>query len=87
MPFAPTLEVKVRADNAAALTKGSEVREGGLRIGFVRTIRSVRLPGGRAGAEMAVSVDGSAGDLPYPGYIFLRGRRINDDPKPSSRMK
>ena len=36
LPFVPTLEVKVRADNAAALAKGSEVREGGMRIGFVQ---------------------------------------------------
>ena len=74
LPFVPTLEVKVRADNAAALTKGSEVREGGLRIGFVRTIRSVRLPDGRAGAEMAVSVDGTAGDLPVDTSFTIRPR-------------
>ncbi len=74
LPFAPTLEVKVRAENSAALTKGSEVREGGIRIGFVRTIRSVRLPDGRAGAEMAVSVAGSAGDLPVDTSFTIRPR-------------
>ena len=74
LPFAPTLEVKVRADNSAALTKGSEVREGGMRIGFVRTIRSVRLPDGQAGAEMAVSVDASAGDLPVDTRFTIRPR-------------
>ena len=49
-----------RAENAAALTKGSEVREGGVRIGVVKTIRTVRLPSGRAGAELAVTIQSSA---------------------------
>ena len=74
LPFAPSLEVRVQARNAAALTKGSEVREGGLRIGFVRTIRSVRLDNGRAGAEIAVTVEGSAGDLPVDTAFTIRPR-------------
>jgi len=75
LPFAPTLDVKVRAENSAALTKGSEVREGGIRIGFVLSIRSVRLPSGRAGAEMNVKLDGSAaGDLPVDTGFTIRPR-------------
>ncbi len=74
LPFAPSLDVRVRAENSAALTKGSEVREGGLRIGFVKTIRTVRLPSGKAGAEMAVTVDGSAGDLPVDTSFTIRPR-------------
>ena len=74
LPFAPTLDVRVRAENSAALTKGSEVREGGLRVGVVRTIRTVRLPSGRAGAEMAVVLQGSAGDLPVDTSFTIRPR-------------
>ena len=40
----------------------------------MRTIRSVRLPDGRAGAEMAVSVAGSAGDLPVDTSFTIRPR-------------
>ena len=42
LPFIPSLDLRVRAENSAAMTKGSEVREGGVRVGVVRTIRSVR---------------------------------------------
>ena len=50
------------------------MREGGLRIGFVKTIRTVRLPSGKAGAEMAVTVQGSAGDLPVDTSFTIRPR-------------
>jgi ABC-type transporter Mla subunit MlaD len=75
LPFAPTLDVRVRAENSAALTKGSEVREGGIRIGFVLKIRSVRLPSGKAGAEMDVKLDGAAaGELPVDTGFTIRPR-------------
>ena len=74
LPFAPALDVRVRAESSAAMTKGSEVREGGIRIGFVKTIRTVRLAGGKAGAEMAVTVAGSAGDLPVDTSFTIRPR-------------
>ena len=72
LPFAPSLEIRVQATSAAALTKGSEVREGGLRIGFVSTIRTVRLPDGTAGAEMAVRMDET--DLPVDTAFTIRPR-------------
>ena len=74
LPFAPTLDVRVRAENSAAMTKGSEVREGGVRIGVVRTIRTVRLPSGKAGAEMAVTIEGSGDDLPVDSSFTIRPR-------------
>ncbi len=74
LPFVPSLDVRVRAESSAALTRGSEVREGGLRIGVVKTIKTVRLPSGKAGAEMAVTVQGSAGDLPVDTSFTIRPR-------------
>ena len=74
LPFAPTLDVRVRAENSAALTKGSEVREGGVRIGVVRTIRTVRLPSGKAGAELDVNIQGSGDDLPVDTSFTIRPR-------------
>ncbi len=50
------------------------MREGGLRIGFVKSIRTVRLPSGKAGAEMAVTVQNSAGDLPVDTTFTIRPR-------------
>ena len=74
LPFTPTLDVRVRAENSAAMTKGSEVREGGVRIGVVKTIRTVRLPSGKAGAELAVTIQGSGDDLPVDTTFTIRPR-------------
>jgi ABC-type transporter Mla subunit MlaD len=38
LPFVPNLEVNVLAKNASAVGRGAEVREGGIRIGFVRDV-------------------------------------------------
>ncbi|HEX2233000.1 MAG TPA: MlaD family protein [Thermoleophilaceae bacterium] len=75
LPFAPSLELRVQAENGAALTKGSEVREGGVRIGFVRRLRTTRLENGRAAAELDVRLDGNAaGDLPVDTTFVIRPR-------------
>jgi ABC-type transporter Mla subunit MlaD len=75
LPFAPSLELRVQAENGAALTKGSEVREGGVRIGFVRRLRTTRLGDGRAAAELDVRLDGNAaGDLPVDTNFVIRPR-------------
>jgi ABC-type transporter Mla subunit MlaD len=74
LPFVPTLKVKVQATNGAALTRGSEVREGGLRVGFVKKLRTARLESGRAGAELAVQLDRSAGDVPVDTTFTIRPR-------------
>ncbi len=74
LPFVPTLNVKVRADSGAALTPGSEVREGGIRVGFVQKIGTVKLPDGRAAAEMAVELDQKAGDIPADTTFTIRPR-------------
>jgi ABC-type transporter Mla subunit MlaD len=75
LPFTPSLLLKVQAENGAALTKGSEVREGGVRIGFVRRLRTTRLPNGKAAAELDVKLDGNAaGDLPIDTQFVIRPR-------------
>ena len=74
LPFTPALDLRVRAENSAAMTKGSEVREGGVRIGVVRTIRTVRLASGKAGAELAVTIEGSGDDLPVDSSFTIRPR-------------
>jgi phospholipid/cholesterol/gamma-HCH transport system substrate-binding protein len=74
LPFVPTLEVSVQADNGAAMTRGAEVREGGLRVGFVTSLRTVRLPGGKAAADMSVQIDNSATPLPVDTEFTIRPR-------------
>ena len=74
LPFTPSLDVRVLSDNAAALGKGSEVREGGLRVGFVQSIETVRLPGGRAAAEVAVRINNADEELPDDTTFTIRPR-------------
>jgi ABC-type transporter Mla subunit MlaD len=73
LPFVPTLDVKVRMHNAEVLGKGSEVKEGGFRIGFVERTRPVRLPDGRTAAEIDVKLDADA-DLPVDTRFKVRPR-------------
>jgi ABC-type transporter Mla subunit MlaD len=74
LPFVPSLPVKVQADNAVALGKGAEVREGGMRVGFVERVEAVRRRGGGAVAEAHVKLDGSVGDLPVDTSFTIRPR-------------
>lgn len=69
LPFVPTLDVRVHAENAAAIGRGAEVREGGLRIGFVRGVSTTTLPDGRAGASIDVRLDAGEGEI-APDTIF-----------------
>jgi ABC-type transporter Mla subunit MlaD len=73
LPFVPTLDVKVRMPNAEVLGKGSEVKEGGFRLGFVERTRPVRLPDGRTAAEVDVKLDADA-DLPVDTEFKVRPR-------------
>ena len=74
LPFVPSLDVNVRADNAQSLGRGGEVREGGSRVGFVEIVRSVKLPNGQAGAEFDLKLDKSVGDVPEDTTFTIRPR-------------
>ena len=74
LPFVPSLDVKVQAGNALSLGRGGEVREGGTRVGFVETVRSVKLPNGEAGAEFDLKLDKSVGKVPSDTEFVIRPR-------------
>ena len=73
LPFVPTLDVKLHTRDGANLTKGSEVKEGGFRVGFVRRLKPVTLPDGKAGAEISLQLDGGM-DLPPDTRFTIRPR-------------
>jgi ABC-type transporter Mla subunit MlaD len=73
LPFVPSLDVKVQMNNAEVLGKGSEVKEGGFRIGFVERTRPVRLENGDTGAEVDLKLDADA-DLPVDTTFKVRPR-------------
>jgi ABC-type transporter Mla subunit MlaD len=74
LPFVPSLQVQVQAENALSLGRGGEVREGGTRVGFVEKVNSVKLPNGRAGAEFDIKLDKSVGDVPVDTTFTIRPR-------------
>ena len=74
LPFVPNLEVKVLADNASAVGRGAEVREGGIRIGFVREVRTRALDDGTAVAEIHAVLDAEEGEVPVDTLFTIRPR-------------
>jgi len=74
LPFVPNLEVKVLADNAAAIGRGGEVREGGIRVGFVREVRTRALADGSAAAEIHVVLEADEGEIPTDTLFTIRPR-------------
>ena len=74
LPFVPTVDVSVQSRNAAAVGRGSEVREGGFRLGFVQSVQPVKLPDGRTGAELDLKLNGEIGALPVDTVFTIRPR-------------
>jgi ABC-type transporter Mla subunit MlaD len=74
LPFVPSLQVQVQADNALSLGRGGEVREGGTRVGFVEEVRSIKQPNGDSAAEFKIKLDKSVGDVPVDTTFTIRPR-------------
>ncbi|MEA2295868.1 MAG: phospholipid/cholesterol/gamma-HCH transport system substrate-binding protein [Solirubrobacteraceae bacterium] len=74
LPFVPTLELKVRLSNGAALVPGNEVRSGGYRVGVISDIEPVARRGGGAEAELTLKLDRSIGDVPRDSTAVVRPR-------------
>src|SRR5687768_1238135 len=74
LPFVPNLEVKVLAGNASAVGRGAEVREGGMRIGFVREVRTRALENGKAVAEIHAVLEADEGEIPADTMFTIRPR-------------
>ena len=74
LPFVPNLKVRVLADNASAVGRGAEVREGGMRIGFVREVRTRALENGKAAAEIHAVLEADEGEIPVDTMFTIRPR-------------
>ena len=74
LPFVPNLEVKVLAKNASAVGRGAEIREGGIRIGFVREVRTRALDDGSAAAEIHAVLEAEEGEIPVDTVFTIRPR-------------
>ena len=64
LPFVPTRELKVDIASGSNLTVGSDVREGGYRVGLVSGMTPIRLANGPVGAQLTLKLTRKYGDVP-----------------------
>jgi virulence factor Mce-like protein len=74
LPFVPTRQLDVQLENGANLVPGNEVRSGGFRVGVVRDMAPVTLPGGRVGARLTLKLDRAFGAVPADSRVTVRPR-------------
>ena len=72
LPFVPTRELKVDIASGADLTVGSDVREGGFRIGLVSDMEPVQLPNGRTVAQLTLHLTPAHGSVPVNSSASIR---------------
>jgi virulence factor Mce-like protein len=72
LPFVPTRELKVDIASGADLTVGSDVREGGFRIGLVSDMEPVQLPNGRTVAQLTLHLTPAHGQVPVNSTASIR---------------
>src|SRR3954454_2523784 len=73
LPFVPTYNVKAVVPDAAELTPGNEVRDGGKRVGAVVGITAKRTPKG-AEAVLDLKLDKTVQPLPVTTAVAVRPR-------------
>ncbi len=72
LPFLPTQELKADFTNGANLVVGSDVREGGYRIGLVSALSPIELPNGQAGAQLTLTLTRGYGKVPTDSTASIR---------------
>lgn len=72
LPFVPTKELKVDIANGSNLVVGSDVREGGYRIGLVSGLKPIELPGGQVGAQLTLRLNEANGSVPADSTASIR---------------
>ena len=76
LPFVPTSQLRMQLASGANLNRDQEVREGGYRIGVIERLEPIVLPSGRAGAEVVLKLDKSAGSIPVDSRFAVRARGV-----------
>lgn len=76
LPFAPTRELKVDIADGSNLVPGNAVLEGGHRIGFIYSMKPLRLPGGTIGAQLVLKLSTSDGKVPVDSQVSVRLRTV-----------
>jgi virulence factor Mce-like protein len=76
LPFVPTRELRVNVVNGANLVVGSDVREGGFRIGLVSGLAPIQLPDGRAAAQLTLRLSRANGRVPLNSTVSIRPQSV-----------
>jgi virulence factor Mce-like protein len=74
LPFVSTYNLTAEIPNADALVKGNEVRIGGVRVGIVKSVVPIELPGndGNFAARLNLSLDKNVEPLPVDSTLMIR---------------
>jgi virulence factor Mce-like protein len=74
LPFVPTYRVTAQVPDAAALTRGNEVRIGGVRVGLIEAIDAVQQEDGSVSASLDLKLDKDVEPLPEDSTVIVRTR-------------
>jgi virulence factor Mce-like protein len=76
LPFVPVRTLHVDIADGSDLTKGNDVLEGGYRIGFVSSMKPIRLPTGAPAAQLTLSLETSHGKIPVDSTATVLSRSV-----------
>ena len=76
LPFVPTRELKVDIADGSQLVDGSDVRQGGFRVGFVSDMKPSTLASGRTIAQLTIKLDAAHSRVPVDSHVTIRTRSV-----------
>jgi virulence factor Mce-like protein len=76
LPFVPTRELKVDVANGANLVVGSDVSEGGTRIGQLTAMTPTMLPSGQVAAQLTLALGRANGNVPIDSTVTVGERSL-----------
>ena len=76
LPFLPTRELKVDVANGANLVVGTDVDEGGTRIGELTAMQPTRLPSGQVVAQLTLTLSKADGNVPIDSTVTVGTRSL-----------
>jgi virulence factor Mce-like protein len=76
LPFVPTRELKVDVASGSNLVVGSDVDEGGTRIGQLTAMQPTMLPSGQVAAQLTLALGEANGDVPIDSTVTVGARSL-----------
>ncbi|HET9074648.1 MAG TPA: MlaD family protein [Solirubrobacteraceae bacterium] len=76
LPFVPVRILHVDVANGSDITRSNDVLEGGYRIGYVQSMRPIRLPDGQPGGQLTLALSTTHGRLPVDSTAEISSRSV-----------